>query len=77
MQKHNNITKIRKVENDINPLFVNRGSPRAMSGEEISHDDLRGLFEAARWAPSSYNNQPWRSYMLREILIIGKDYFHF
>lgn len=60
MHKHNNITKIRKVENDINPLFVNRWSPRAMSGEEISHDDLMGLFEAARWAPSSYNNQPWR-----------------
>lgn len=60
MQKHNNIKKIRKVENDINPLFVNRWSPRAMSGEEISHDDLMGLFEAARWAPSSYNNQPWR-----------------
>ena len=60
MQKHNNITKIRKVENNINPLFVNRWSPRAMSGEEISHDDLMGLFEAARWAPSSYNNQPWR-----------------
>ncbi|MGZ5490265.1 MAG: nitroreductase family protein [Nitrososphaeraceae archaeon] len=60
MQKQNNITKIRKVENNINPLFVNRWSPRAMSGEEISHDDLMGLFEAARWAPSSYNNQPWR-----------------
>jgi nitroreductase len=60
MQKHNNITKIRKVENSINPLFVNRWPPRAMSGEEISHDDLMGLFEAARWAPSSYNNQPWR-----------------
>ena len=60
MQKQNNPTKIRKVENNINPLFVNRWSPRAMSGEEISHDDLMGLFEAARWAPSSYNNQPWR-----------------
>ena len=60
MQKQNNITKIRKVENNINPLFLNRWSPRAMSGEEISHDDLMGLFEAARWAPSSYNNQPWR-----------------
>ena len=47
MQKNNNITKIRKVENDINPLFVNRWSPRARSGEEISHDDLMGLFEAA------------------------------
>jgi nitroreductase len=31
-----------------------------MSGEEISDDELMSLFEAARWAPSSYNNQPWR-----------------
>ena len=60
MPKQNNSTKIRNVEYNINPLFVNRWSPRAMSGEEISYDDLMGLFEAARWAPSSYNNQPWR-----------------
>jgi hypothetical protein len=45
MQQQNNPTKIRKVENNINPLFVNRWSPRAMSGEEISHDDLMGLFK--------------------------------
>jgi nitroreductase len=31
-----------------------------MSGEELTDDDLMALFEAARWAPSSYNNQPWR-----------------
>ena len=31
-----------------------------MSGEEIQEEDLMTLFEAARWAPSSYNNQPWR-----------------
>ena len=31
-----------------------------MSGEELSDEDLMALFEAARWAPSSYNNQPWR-----------------
>jgi nitroreductase len=31
-----------------------------MSGEEISEEELMTLFEAARWAPSSYNNQPWR-----------------
>ena len=60
MLKQNNSTKMRNVEYNINPLFVNRWSPRAMSGEEISYDDLMGLFEAARWAPSSYNNQPWR-----------------
>ena len=31
-----------------------------MSGEEIGEEELMVLFEAARWAPSSYNNQPWR-----------------
>jgi nitroreductase len=60
MSKQNNSIKMRNLEYNINPLFVNRWSPRAMSGEEISYDELMGLFEAARWAPSSYNNQPWR-----------------
>lgn len=31
-----------------------------MTGEEIDNDVLMSLFEAARWAPSSFNNQPWR-----------------
>lgn len=44
---------------DINPLFVNRWSPRALT-REMSEEDLKALFEAARWAPSSYNNQHWR-----------------
>ncbi|MGA8843894.1 MAG: nitroreductase family protein [Nitrososphaeraceae archaeon] len=50
----------RKADHDVNPLMLNRWSPRAMSGEEISDEDLMRLFEAARWAPSSYNGQPWR-----------------
>lgn len=41
-------------------VILNRYSPRAMSGENISHEELLQMFEAARWAPSSYNNQPWR-----------------
>lgn len=41
-------------------LFIDRWSPRAMTGEAISEEELMTLFEAARWAPSSYNNQPWR-----------------
>ena len=44
----------------VEKLFLDRWSPRAMSGEEIAEEDLMVLFEAARWAPSSYNNQPWR-----------------
>lgn len=52
--------KIRKSKYPVNPLILNRWSPRAMSGEFLSEKELMTLFEAARWAPSSYNNQPWR-----------------
>lgn len=31
-----------------------------MTGEALDDGDIMSLFEAARWAPSSYNNQPWR-----------------
>lgn len=44
----------------IDRLFIDRWSPRAMSGEPISQEQLFSLFEAARWAPSSSNSQPWR-----------------
>ena len=54
------IKQNRKAEYSINPLIISRWSPRAMSGEEISDEELFALFEAAKWAPSSYNNQPWR-----------------
>jgi nitroreductase len=50
----------RKADHAIDNLFLDRWSPRAMSGETISQAELMVLFEAARWAPSSYNNQPWR-----------------
>jgi nitroreductase len=60
MAENINIAEFRKSGHDISPIFVNRWSPRAMSGEEISKEELMRLFEAARWAPSSMNNQPWR-----------------
>ena len=51
---------VRKSDYPINPLILNRWSPRSMTGETLRDDDIMSLFEAARWAPSSYNNQPWR-----------------
>lgn len=51
---------MRKAEHKVNELFLKRWSPRAMSGEEITNEELKSLFEAARWAPSSFNGQPWR-----------------
>ncbi|MGA3208636.1 MAG: nitroreductase family protein [Syntrophales bacterium] len=54
------ISDFRRRDFDIDRIFLNRWSPRSMSGDEISRDVLFSLFEAARWAPSSNNNQPWR-----------------
>jgi nitroreductase len=54
------ISAYRQPEYDPHSLFVQRWSPRAMSGEDIADAALMRLFEAAKWAPSSYNNQPWR-----------------
>lgn len=51
---------MRKADYKIDKIFIERWSPRAMSGEEISDNELMTLFEAARWAQSSYNGQPWR-----------------
>ena len=57
---NNNVENSRHAQNKINCIFVNRWSPRSMTGESINDETLMSLFEAARWAPSSYNNQPWR-----------------
>jgi len=47
------------VEFPVNELIQNRWSPRAFSDKLVPQEVLRSLFEAARWAPSSSNEQPW------------------
>ncbi len=42
------------------PVFHERWSPRSFSGREISGEHLALIFEAARWAASAFNDQPWR-----------------
>ena len=59
------IDEHREPDHDIEPHFHRRWSPRAMTGEAVSEEELRRLFEAARWAPSSYNEQPWRFFWAR------------
>jgi len=46
----------------VDPLFVDRWSPRALLSDPIDQETLNRIFEAARWAPSAYNEQPWRFY---------------
>ncbi len=43
----------------VHDLIASRWSPYSFANQSVSDDDLRSLFEAARWAASSYNEQPW------------------
>ena len=54
------MTKPRKPDHPVNPMFINRWSPRSLTGEAMSQETLMTVLEAARWAPSAYNAQPWR-----------------
>ncbi len=44
----------------ITDVIANRWSPRAFNGEPVSNADLVKMLEAARWAASAFNAQPWR-----------------
>ena len=54
------MSSARVADHPIHPMFTERWSPRAFSGEPIPEAELFTLLEAARWAPSAYNAQPWR-----------------
>jgi nitroreductase len=50
----------RVADHPAHPQFLSRWSPRAYTNDEMSEQELLTILEAARWAPSSYNSQPWR-----------------
>ncbi|GBQ98904.1 nitroreductase [Acetobacter nitrogenifigens DSM 23921 = NBRC 105050] len=47
-------------------IVLDRWSPRAFTDAPISWDELSSIIEAARWAPSAYNSQPWRFLVARK-----------
>ena len=53
------LKKPAETSTPIHDLIAHRWSPRAFDSKPIEPEKLRSLFEAARWAPSSYNAQPW------------------
>lgn len=56
----------RKADHDIHPQFTARWSPRAFNEVALTGAEVMRVLEAARWAPSASNNQPWRfAYGLR------------
>lgn len=50
----------RATSRAVDPLFLERWSPRAFDASAIPQVDLDTIFDAARWAPSAFNYQPWR-----------------
>src|SRR4026208_301506 len=54
------LDKRAKPDHAIHELLAKRWSPYAFADRPVAEADLRSLFEAARWAASSYNEQPWR-----------------
>jgi len=52
---------MRKTDYDkLDRMFIDRWSPRAFVTDAIAEEDIMTLFEAARWSPSCFNEQPWR-----------------
>jgi nitroreductase len=61
------ITNSRQSEHPVDPLFLERWSPRAFDGKPMPKQDLLTILDAAHWAPSASNSQPWRFvYALRD-----------
>src|SRR5690625_2942130 len=54
-----NVVNNRKMEYPIDPVYLQRWSPRAFSTKPVPKEKLNAIFEAARWAPSAANFQPW------------------
>ncbi|HEY1986817.1 MAG TPA: nitroreductase family protein [Terracidiphilus sp.] len=48
------------AETRVLPVVLHRWSPRSFADRDVNPADLKTVFEAARWAASSYNEQPWR-----------------
>ena len=52
-------TNLRNPTADIDSMFIDLWSPRAFEPEPLTQTQIDSLFEAARWAPSCFNAQPW------------------
>lgn len=53
------INKRKAKHSALNKIFIERWSPRAFKEDKLSKEQIDTLLEAAHWAPSSYNAQPW------------------
>ena len=61
-----NSVKRAETAHPIRPELANRWSPYVFSSQAVSEEDLRSVFEGARWSASSFNEQPWRYAVARK-----------
>jgi nitroreductase len=59
------VEKNRNPEYNVDAQFINRWSPRAFSAQQVSDSVLMSILDAAHWAPSASNEQPWRFILAR------------
>lgn len=59
------VAAVRDADAPVHPIILNRWSPRAYEPRQVPEQLLATVLEAARWAPSSSNQQPWRFYVAR------------
>lgn len=57
--------KTAETDHRVLPVIEQRWSPRSFAGRDVEQEKLRSAFEAARWAPSCFNEQPWRYVVAR------------
>jgi nitroreductase len=58
--------KVASTQYPVIDLIKNRWSPRAFSSNPIEEDKIMSLLEAARWAPSCFNEQPWNFILFKK-----------
>lgn len=58
---------VQSIKSELLKLIGKRRSIRAFSGEAVQKESLQRIFEAARWAPSAYNEQPWRFIVVEKL----------
>lgn len=59
------LEEFRTASYEIDPIYIKRWSPRSFLNKEVPEEVLHSIFEAARWAPSAANIQPWRFIIAR------------
>lgn len=58
--------KIANTQFPVNELIKNRWSARSFAAQEISDEEIHTLIEAASWAPSANNEQPWKFHVAKK-----------